>query len=196
MVDTFLQAVGPDMKMEKGVALTPLDGPPAVPQRGDYRGSPDTRGPKKPYGKKPYEKKSHEKKNYEKKPYRKTSDDKKAHEEKPDAEKPSPAPAPTTSEPKPKPKKKPVTTAPGRGAEKKKKYKGKGVAGKPSGAKPDAARPPRGPAKKLELSSKPREKPAYQYDQQSTVSRRKDGTREEGGFAVLKRKKKPQGKKR
>jgi len=243
--DKFLQAVGPDMKMEKGVVLTPLDGPPAVAQRGEYRGSPDTRGPKKPYEKKafekkpyekkPYQKKSDGKKPYEKKPYQKTSGDKQPSEKKPYAKKPyktkpetgtsddrassspqpprenagtmarsaapevsaqSSAPAPTTTEPKPKPKKKSVTTAPGRGAEKKKKYKGKGVAGQPSGGKPDAARPSRGPAKKLELSSKPREKPAYQYDQQSTTSRRKDGTKEEGGFAVLKRKKKPHGKKR
>lgn len=226
VADKFLQAVGPDMKMEKGVALTPLGGPPAVAERGEYR------GPKKPYEKKPYQgksgdKKPYEKKPYEKKPYQKKSDDKKPYEKKPYAKKPhdgkpsgkpprdhvgaeasaplapvetrseTPAPVQVTAEPKPKPsKRKAVTNAPGRGAEKKKKYKGKGVAGKPAGAKPDAAKPAAGPAKKLELSSKPQKKPAYQYDQQSTTSRRKDGTKEEGGFAVLKRKKKPHTKKR
>lgn len=217
VADKFLQAVGPEMKMEKGVTLTPLDGPPAAAQRGDAR------GPKRPYDKKPYEKKPYEKKPYAKKPY-----DKKPYEDKSPAKKPydakpenreirsdpsqhvkpeqavdiaraspaaSTAPASPPSGPAftPKPKrnadKGAVVSAPGRGAEKRKKYKGKPGAAKPGAVKPSAVRPSSGPPKKLELGAKPGKKPSYQYDQQSTTRRRKDGEKEEGGFAVLKRKK-------
>ncbi|MBT5570325.1 MAG: DEAD/DEAH box helicase [Alphaproteobacteria bacterium] len=243
--DKFLEAVGPDMKLEKNVSLTRLDGPPAGAQRGDKRGGAESRGPRKPYEKKPYEKKPcakkpYEKKPYEKKPYAKPAADRIKQSDAPrpawaekkpnvkpveDRVKRDAAPRPERatdagSKPKPskpyvkkdrpaetaqadfgfdapgksadrprKPKRKPdaasITSAPGRGAEKRKKYKGKS----------DAPKRPSGPAKKLELADKPGKKPAYQYDQQTTTGRRKDGKTEEGGFAVLKRKK-PRAKKR
>ena len=247
VADKFLESVGPDMKLEKNVSLTRLDGPPAVAQRGDRRDGGESRGPRKPYEKKPYEKKPYAKKLYEKKPYAKPAKDRVKQSDAPRPqwaeEKPvgkptddrvkrdaaprapapgrSPAPAlksgPKSKQAKPyvkkerpaeasqaefgfdasakgperprKPKRKPdaasVTSAPGRGAEKRKKYKGKS----------NAPKRPSGPAKKLELADKPGKKPAYQYDQQTTTGRRKDGKTEEGGFAVLKRKK-PRAKKR
>jgi ATP-dependent RNA helicase DeaD len=225
VVDKFLEGVGPEMMLEKNVSLTRLGGPPTAGQRGDFKSGSDSRGSKKPYEKKPYEKKPYAKKPYAKKPAEYKPADRKPYEKKlevaaePDTVKRDEAPTPQMARPerhkgsepsKPyvkrerptqttqsefgfvspgksedrprKPKRKvdksTVTSAPGRGAEKRKKYKGK-----------------TGPGKKLELAEKPGKKPAYQYDQQTTTGRRKDGKTEEGGFAVLKRKK-PRAKKR
>lgn len=231
-VDRFLQAIGPDMMLEKNVAVTRLDRAPAPSPRGEPRGrSSDTRDhgksfDKKPYDKKPYEKKPYGKaaqggKPYEKKPYEKKPYEKQPYEKKPyvrrDTESaphsgasagPGTAPAAKPYVKRTRPDDAGVSRG-GAGAESPRKpkrsfekrpdapfSKRSGRDDRRQDDRPAAparpAKPPRaafGPQKKLELGAKPTERPSYKYDQQPVARRSKDGDAEEGGFAVLKRKK-------
>ena len=62
----FLESVGPDMKLEKNISLTCLDGPPDLARRDGG----ETRRPRKSC-----EKKSFARKSYKKKPYAKSRED-------------------------------------------------------------------------------------------------------------------------
>ena len=200
-VDRFLEAIGPDRMLEKNISVTKLEGPPRSTGRPERGGG--------SYEKKPYEKKPYVKKNYDglsrkdgtaapksaaapkpddapkpyDKPKRKTADTKQGEFRYDDAK---PVKFGKGSGAKGKPKRtygKRDNTAPGGRPAYEAKSKGPA---KPAAAKP---KPPRGEPKKLVLSDKPDDKPAYKYDQQSVTKRGKDGDPEEGGFAVMKRKK-------
>jgi len=224
-VDRFMQAIGPDLMLEKNIAVTKLDRPPTPSPRGERRERPSApRGDRKPYDKKPYEKKP-----YEKKPYGKAAEDKKPFEKKPYEKKPyekkpyvrknedegarAPSGPPTGRKPTAYVRKSrsedPGVSRfqkDGDAPRKPKRKFDKGADG-PQGKRPQRETPRRdaapakparassGPPKKLELGAKPKAKPAYKYDQQPVAKRGKDGDSEEGGFAVLKRKK-PRNKKK
>jgi ATP-dependent RNA helicase DeaD len=214
-VDRFLQAIGPDMMLEKDITVRKLDRAPAPSPRGERRdpaGKPRDRGnpyDKKPYAKKPYEKKPYEKKPDDKKPYGKGSGE--AAPQRTDVEAGS---SPRSYVRKPRTEDAGVShfKKDGDGPRKPKRSFDK------PGAQPKAKRPPRddrrahpapestahpvadkprkGPPKKLELGAQPKDKPAYKYDQQPTARRGKDGETREGGFAVLKRRKPRNNKKK
>lgn len=222
-VDRFLQAIGPERMLEKDIAVTKLDKPPTASPRGERHERPSSpRDGRKPYDKKPYDKKPYEKKPYEKKPYGKAAQDKKPYDKKPYEKKPyvrkgddEGASAGSSANPASKPYvRKDRSEDPGvsrfgkdGSASRKPKRKFDKAADGPPRKRPvrevknldvapaKPAREKSGPQMKLELGDKPKAKPAYKYDQQENARRGKDSDADEGGFAVLKRKK-PRAKKK